>query len=38
MSLANGSRLARSEILAPLGNGAMGEVDRARDSKIGRGE
>src|ERR1700737_2060499 len=36
MSLAVGTRLGPYEILAPLGAGAMGEVHRARDSKLKR--
>jgi len=36
MSLAAGSSLAHYSILGPLGAGAMGEVYRARDSKLGR--
>jgi serine/threonine protein kinase len=36
VSLAAGSTLAHYTILAPLGAGAMGEVYRARDSKLGR--
>ncbi len=36
MPLAQGSRLDRYEILAPLGQGAMGEVYRARDARLGR--
>jgi len=36
MSLSIGSRLGAYEIVAPLGVGGMGEVYRARDSKLNR--
>ncbi|HEX6884709.1 MAG TPA: protein kinase [Planctomycetota bacterium] len=36
MSLAPGSKLMHYDVLAPLGAGAMGEVWRARDSRLGR--
>ncbi|HEX6882424.1 MAG TPA: serine/threonine protein kinase, partial [Planctomycetota bacterium] len=36
MSLASGSKLLHYEVLGALGAGAMGEVYRARDSKLGR--
>lgn len=36
MSLAAGTRLAHYKIVEPIGKGGMGEVYRARDSKLGR--
>src|SRR6266550_9104154 len=36
MTLAAGSRLGPYEVLSPLGAGGMGEVYRARDSRLDR--
>jgi Tol biopolymer transport system component/tRNA A-37 threonylcarbamoyl transferase component Bud32 len=36
MTLATGSSLSHYAILAPIGSGAMGEVYRARDTRLGR--
>lgn len=36
MALIPGTRLASYEILSPIGAGGMGEVYRARDTKLNR--
>ena len=36
MSLSQGDRLGRYEILGPIGAGVMGEVWRARDTELDR--
>ena len=36
MPLSPGSRLGAYEVVAPLGVGGMGEVYRARDTRLGR--
>ena len=36
MTLAAGTRLGPYEVLSPLGAGGMGEVYRARDTKLDR--
>lgn len=36
MALASGTKLAHYEIVSPIGRGGMGEVYRARDTKLKR--
>jgi serine/threonine protein kinase len=36
MELASGTRLGQFEVISPLGKGGMGEVYRARDSRLSR--
>jgi serine/threonine protein kinase len=36
VTLATGSRLGRYEVISPIGAGGMGEVYRARDTRLGR--
>jgi serine/threonine protein kinase len=36
MTVVPGARLGAYEVLSPLGAGGMGEVHRARDTKLGR--
>jgi hypothetical protein len=38
MTLAPGTKLGPYEVVAPLGAGGMGEVYRARDTRIERAE
>ena len=37
MSLTGGTHVGPYEVVAPIGVGGMGEVHRARDTKLGRG-
>ena len=36
MSISPGSKVGQYEILAPVGSGGMGQVFRAKDTKLGR--